>query len=146
MMVLALVSLAAACKSNPVGRLCFIGSSIDGGVPETIVASPALECQSRVCLHLAESQAMDLCTAECGSDDDCDTSPESPCKGGFACMIPVTVGSFCCKKLCVCKDYLTIPDGGVIDPAACDPTNATNECCNLTGRREDPSKYPACQL
>ena len=51
-----------------------------------------------------------LCTAECESDDDCDRVPESPCKTGFTCGVAVTVGPFCCKKFCICKDYIVIPD------------------------------------
>jgi hypothetical protein len=87
-----------------------------------IVASPALECQSRRCLRWQgqSDSDPDLCTAECGGDGDCDRSPESPCAKGFECMVPVVVGPFCCQKMCVCRDYLAIPDGGnVALPAAC---------------------------
>jgi hypothetical protein len=136
----------ASCRSNLVGRQCFIPSSgEDGGIPSTIVASPALECQSRMCLHIP-AKSPDLCTAECDSDSDCDTSPESPCESGFVCAVPTVVGNFCCKKLCICRDYLDLPDGGVPPvPAGCDSTNALNECCNLPGRRENPTMYPGCR-
>ena len=67
--------------------------------------------------------------------DDCERVPESPCSGGFACGVAVTVGPFCCKKFCVCKDYIVIPADGVLAvPKACDPDNATNTCQNLPGR------------
>ena len=137
---------SSGCKENPVGRQCFIPTQeADGGVPVTVVGAPALECQSRTCLHIA-TKTPDLCTGECDSPDDCDTSPESPCKGGFTCMVPVVVGGSCCKKLCVCKDYLGLADGGMPppEPAACDPDVAANECCNLSGRRNNPTKYPVC--
>jgi len=137
---LSLVGLAG-CSENPVGRVCFIGADADVG-GQNIVASPALECQSRTCLHMA-AKSPDMCTGECSSDDDCDKVPESPCAGGFACVVPVTVGPFCCKKMCVCKDYLVVPDGGVAEPAACDSANSDNECCNLSGRRGNPD-YPQC--
>src|SRR5262245_37182465 len=107
----------AACSKNPVGRQCFIGG--DAGTTEAVVASPALECQSRTCLHVA-SHSPDLCTAECESADDCDPSPESPCQSGFVCAVPVVVGPFCCKKMCICKDYEPMLDGGLPEPAACD--------------------------
>jgi hypothetical protein len=139
---------AAGCKENPVGRQCFIPTNgSDGGVPVTIVGAPALECQSRTCVHIANHEP-DLCSGECESDEDCDTSPESPCKSGFTCMVPVVVGNFCCKKLCVCKDYVGLSDGGVPppEPAACNPAEANNECCNLPGRRENPTRYPVCQI
>jgi hypothetical protein len=148
-LLLAVLSLGVfgggmGCKSNPVGRECFVeGAQSDAGVSAlTVVGSPALDCQSRTCLHVA-SKEPDLCTASCDSDSDCDTSPESPCKMGFACMVPVVVGNFCCEKLCVCKDYLlngTAPP----TPEACDPTVPANECCNLSGRRGN-AQYPACK-
>jgi hypothetical protein len=70
--------------------------------------------------------------------------PESPCKTGFTCAVPVVVGPFCCRKMCICKDYVVIPDGGLDEPAACDPDNVGNACCNLPGRVEDPDTYPNC--
>ncbi len=138
---------ALACGDNPVGRSCFIGT--DAANPNlTVLASPALECQSRICLHLAEgfstSSAEDLCTAECSDDNDCDKVAESPCPSGFICAVATTSGPFCCKKVCMCADYVASPDGGLPTPAACDPSNAVNECCNLEGRRGNPD-YPQCK-
>lgn len=137
----AIAILSTACEENPVGRQCFIGE--EGAPTQAIVASPALECQSRTCLSVPQerselpegSEYASLCTAECDSDEDCDRVPESPCQTGFTCMVPVVVGQFCCRKLCVCKDYLLLPDGGVpAVPEACDPENQENTCCNLPGR------------
>ena len=134
---------ATACSENPVGRKCFIGADA-GNSLQSIIASPALECPSRVCLHtplevgtLPEgSEYADLCTAECKSDGDCDKVPESPCQTGFTCAVPVVVGPFCCREMCICRDYLIIPDGGIPTPAACDPDNPLNRCCNLSGRSD----------
>ncbi|RMH44792.1 MAG: hypothetical protein D6689_01365 [Deltaproteobacteria bacterium] len=143
---LALAALAAlaACSGEPVGRICFLG--IDAGNPrQAVIASPALECPSRTCLHqplqgqLPEgSEYADLCTAECDSDGDCEKVPESPCVNGFTCAVPVVVGPFCCRKMCICKDYLIIPDGGIPLPKACDPSDEANRCCNLPGRDNLP--------
>lgn len=146
---IALAALAVGCGGEPVGRKCFIGN--DAGTPTTsVIASPALECPSRTCLQVplqAElpegSEYTSLCTAECASDDDCERVPESPCQTGFTCAIPVVVGPFCCRKMCICKDYLVIPDGGVPDPAACIADNPDNGCCNLPGRSDNPA-YPNC--
>jgi hypothetical protein len=133
---------ATGCKSNPVGRVCILSDPEgDGGVPQTVVGSPALECESRTCLHLA-GKSPDMCTASCEKDSDCDTAPESPCKMGFVCAIPVVTGSFCCERLCMCKDQLD--NGTPADPAGCEAANPINECCNLAGRRGDP-KYPQCK-
>jgi hypothetical protein len=130
----------AGCEENPVGNKCFVGVS-DAGTNQAIIASPALECVSRTCLQVPlqatlpeGSEYSPLCTAECSSDSDCDRVPESPCVNGFTCGVPVVVGPFCCRKMCICRDYLLIPDGGLITPAACDPSNADNTCCNLPGR------------
>ena len=135
------VLMFGACSDNPVGRICFIGADA-GTEQQTVIASPALECQSRTCLHM-QNHSPDLCTGSCSADSDCDKVAESPCNGGFACIIPVTVGPFCCQKQCVCRDYVVIPDGGLADPATCDSANADNECCNLPGRRGNPD-YPQC--
>jgi hypothetical protein len=139
-----MAALTSACGENPVGRECFIG--LDAGTPsQAIVASPALECQSRTCLRVPlerglpeDSEYTNLCTAECNADEDCDRVPESPCQTGFTCAVPVVVGPFCCRKLCVCKDYLVLPDGGVPLPEACDPAIEENTCCNLPGRGDRP--------
>jgi hypothetical protein len=86
-----------------------------------------------------------LCTAECESDGDCDRVPESPCKTGFTCGVAVTVGPFCCRKFCICKDYIVIPDSGQLaTPMACDATEPANACCNLSGRVGN-SQYPLCK-
>ncbi|WP_152629615.1 hypothetical protein [Haliangium ochraceum] len=139
----AITFLGAACEENPVGRQCFIGEEADPD--QAVVASPAIECQSRTCLSVPldnpelpeESDYVPLCTAECSADEDCDRVPESPCQTGFTCMVPVVVGPFCCRKLCVCKDYLVLPESGEIaEPQACDADNPDNQCCNLPGRPE----------
>jgi len=86
-----------------------------------------------------------LCTAECSGDGDCDRVPESPCITGFSCGVAVTVGPFCCKKFCICKDYIVVPDNGVPTvPKACDPGIPDNECCNLAGRVNN-AMYPLCK-
>jgi len=141
------LGVLGACSENPVGRKCFISAGADAGAvgAQSIIASPALECQSRTCLRVPlqkelpeGSEYSDLCTAECSSNDECDRVPESPCVTGFTCAIPVVVGPFCCRKMCICKDYLVIPDGGLPAPAACDPSNSANQCCNLAGRGDQP--------
>src|SRR5262249_6659552 len=138
-LAMALALCMAACKNPQVGRECILPGLGDAGVTQTVVGSPALECPARTCIHVAGGAA-DLCTAEWGSDDECEAFDQPPCTMGFVCPVPVVVGPFCCKKFCVCKDYQ--PTAEV--PAACDENNAANECCNLAGRRGDP-KYPLCK-
>lgn len=132
---------AVACETTPVGRQCFIGGDAGGG--STIVSSPSLDCASRTCLRYQGNE--ELCTAECGSDDDCNKEGEA-CTGKFVCIIATVVGPFCCRKLCVCEDHVSGNyDGGVPAPAACDPSEPINECCNLEGRRDNAAMYPQCQ-
>ena len=152
--VLSLV-LAAACSGQPVGRICDLGTSLPEP-SEVVVASPSLDCVSRTCLRVPlgkdlppgstyPSGTNGLCTAECSSSDDCDRVPESPCKTGFTCGVAVTVGPFCCRKFCICKDYVVLPDNGVPpDPMACLSSNPDNACCNLPGRANN-SQYPLCK-
>ena len=156
--VLFVVSLAAAfgaaCGGEPVGRICDLGTDTPAAT-EVVVASPSLDCVSRTCLRVPLSKELPqgstyptgtngLCTAECSSDDDCERVPESPCITGFTCGVAVTVGPFCCRKFCICKDYVVVPESGSIaTPKACDPSIADNACCNLSGRTGN-SEYPLC--
>jgi len=144
---------AGACTDNPVGRICDLGVEVPNET-ESVVASPSLDCQSRTCLKIPQAAELPpgsrypegnrgLCTAECDADEDCDRVPESPCKTGFTCAIPVVVGPFCCRKMCMCKDYIVIPEDGLPIPAACDPDEASNTCCNLDNRAGNPD-YPNC--
>ena len=147
---------AAGCSDNPVGRLCDLGASTPT-VDSVVVASPSLDCVTRTCLHFPPNRPLPpgapppppitsgLCTAECSADSDCDRVPESPCLTGFTCSIAVTAGPFCCRKLCICKDYILLPmTGQLATPDACDPSKAVNACCNLDGRNNNPS-YPLCK-
>src|SRR5262249_19713383 len=124
------LAFVAACTSNPVGRICDLGTALPEP-SEVVVASPSLDCVSRTCLRVPQGKDLPpgsvypsgpngLCTAECSSHDDCDRVPESPCKTGFTCGVAVTVGPFCCRKFCICKDYIVLPQ-----PAheACDASN-----------------------
>jgi hypothetical protein len=144
------MSIAAmGCDDNLVGRICDLGQVPREG--EVVIASPSLDCISRTCLRVPLTRTplpegveypegnQGLCTAECSSDDDCDRVPESPCKSGFTCGIANSVGTLCCKKVCICKDYFLVPANN----EGCDPSNEDNTCCNLEGRKGNP-KYPAC--
>jgi hypothetical protein len=153
--VIALLGLVLGCTSNPVGRICDLGNQMPAP-SEVVVASPSLDCVSRTCLRVPLGRELPmgsmfpsgnngLCTAECAADSDCDRVPESPCKTGFTCGVAVTVGPFCCRKFCICKDYVVIPDSGSLtEPNACKPENASNACCNLSGRVNN-AMYPLCK-
>jgi hypothetical protein len=134
--------VSSGCEDKHIGRRCDLtisgaGGEMAGAVSATI-NSQAVECPSRLCLQPAQEQPTTvgpLCTAECGSDDDCsDGQMGAPgsglCEHGFKCAIPTTVGDFCCKKMCVCKDFLVIPQGGLKTPPVCMPGSGGN-CKNV---------------
>ena len=98
-------------------------------------------CESRLCLKPALSQnAAPLdpptsagCSDECGQDLDCEgeirdsSNPaDTRCRHGFVCAVPFEVGPLCCKKLCVCKDFLD-PNGPVV-PISCTDQESLSAC------------------
>src|SRR5688572_11869090 len=140
------LTVGGACGGEPVGRICDLGVETAGSM-QAVVASPSLDCTTRTCLKVPNTNPnppvgsrypegnKGLCTAECESADDCERVPNSVCVNGFTCGVAVTVGPFCCRNFCICKDYIVLPEGEELDvPAACDPTNPANECQNLEGR------------
>ena len=132
----------AADADPTLGQACNIGVDPSLLVNSTTINTAALECSSRLCL-LPDAQkdagtTGALCTGACQSDDDCASAQQAAagdpndhrCASGFICMIPTTVGDLCCKRLCVCKDFLTDPSVSRMLPAACVP-DAGNECPNI---------------
>ena len=142
-----------ACNPNSIGRPCV--NPTNAAPLGTQVSSPALECPSRLCLIQPSStgvgdgsvNARSTCTATCETNDDCDAETRSLCisasgqRLNYVCAIATTVGSFCCKKLCVCPLDLVdgvnkAPDGGIITPSACDITQNPNITCpNVAGHK-----------
>jgi hypothetical protein len=147
--------ISPACTDNPVGRKCDLGEQ-KPQPNEVVVASQSLDCVSRTCLRYPPTRELPpgsapleanlgLCTAECNSSSDCDRVPESPCVLGFTCGIAVSAGPYCCRKFCICKDYVVLPATGELDaPGGCDVAEPKNECCNLDGRRGN-ANYPLCK-
>jgi hypothetical protein len=122
LLVIAMVLGSVACENKHIGRPCGLSVSTDSGTSSgtTSTLDVGLECPSRICLLPAQEAGpqspptTSLCTADCSSDDDCsdgerrnssDTGDQR-CKGGFVCKVAETVGDFCCRRLCVCTDFL----------------------------------------
>lgn len=113
--VASLALAASGCEDKHIGRPCDLAAA-DGGTSSTgssaTINSQAVECPSRICLSPAayKGTAFPLCTADCSSDDDCEgetgETVARKCKTGFSCVVPTTVGDFCCRRLCVCRDTL----------------------------------------
>lgn len=105
---LLLLFAGTGCPSSPaaVGAPCDLGVSTGGGDGVTL-SSPALECAGGLCLQVGGEPA--LCSAECGSDDDCSneaTAATSGCQHGFACTTATALGAYACRRLCLCRDSL----------------------------------------
>jgi hypothetical protein len=151
LLVVGFAGTMAGCKDSAIGRPCVI--NVDAGAKVAIIEPQALECPSRLCVHppaegSPRTPVVNLCTDSCEGDGDCEgmTDPKSDklCHSGFICMVVLETGPLCCNKYCVCKDFVEVPEGGLRDPAGCDPSIKANTCCNLSGRRGSPD-YPLCK-
>ena len=151
LLVIAMVAGTASCEDKHIGRACqlSVGSDMGGASGTTSTIDVGLECPSRICILPGREAFQDpnqplttsLCTADCSSDDDCAGSElrssgnPGGCRAGFVCKVPETVGDFCCRSLCVCKDFLAkTPQGGynTAKPEVCKstPENKAN-CKNI---------------
>jgi hypothetical protein len=130
-------------KARDVGRLC--DTTVDAGAAQAVYNANAAACATGVCVKPAVQSGATppypataaTCTLPCFSDADCGgelrdrTNPDDHrCQSGFTCAIPFDVGPLCCKKMCVCKDFL--PPQGAQTPAACDPAKNNGAVCTGT--------------
>lgn len=139
--MVALALAGAGCEDRAIGRACDVQA--DAGPLQAVYNAQALECPSRVCIKPARDPTVarlidtgPYCTGECSKDGDCDgqtrgTGNPTGCKLGFACAVAFEVGPLCCKKLCICKDYLDLTQAMRLQtPASCSKA-AGSTCQNL---------------
>jgi hypothetical protein len=136
-MLLGLTALAhMACGSNDMGEVNGVGRpcdlTADAGAAQAAYNPQAPGCPTGICLKPALDNPIDYetgayCSATCSSDSDCDGQQRNEndpndkrCTSGYACGIAFVVGPLCCKKVCICKDFLSIK--GVLVPVTCDPS------------------------
>lgn len=131
-----LASLFVGCgwadlgNDQAIGRVCNLG--VASGPNQATYNAAAADCPSSICLGPAAAAGATppvpttgaTCTGECRQDSDCEgelRDPSNPadtrCARGFVCATPFEKGPLCCKKLCVCKDFLG-PEGAVT-PMSC---------------------------
>jgi hypothetical protein len=123
-----------SCNSGRLGQTCSAGTEMPGW-SQGLFRGAASECASGLCLRPARDfnvasnvDTGPTCTAVCASDADCGfaelrdrkDSGDRRCQSGYTCAVPFEVGPLCCRKLCVCKDFL--PRTGAQLPASCDLT------------------------
>ena len=105
-----LLIAGSGCPPSPasVGAPCNLGvATASEGVT---ISTPALDCAGGLCLQVGSGPA--LCSAECGSDDDCVSNVPAgagTCPGGFTCTAATSLGRYACRRLCVCRDSLPAP-------------------------------------
>jgi hypothetical protein len=110
----------------------------DAGPRQAVYNPQALECPSRICLkpvnlNTAAVDTGPYCSATCSKDSDCDGQKKDMkdlndhhCAKGYACGVAFVVGPLCCKKLCLCKDFL---GDSLQTPLTCDPTKNNGQGC-----------------
>jgi hypothetical protein len=143
--VVALIAAAgiSGCENQHLGRPCSLQTSDNGGATsgtaQATVTGQVLACPSRICLQPAAELSTDTgpyCTAECSTNDDCSdgerrgtAADDKRCVKGYACGVATEVGAFCCKKLCICLDFVDAPGGQLPDHPACQP--GVKSCRNV---------------
>jgi len=125
----------AGCENKHIGRPCELNVKDDGGDrgagATSTINDQALECPTRICILPPGEKTTDTgpyCTSDCSSDDDCadgetrgSSGTDKRCKTGYACAVATTVGDFCCRRMCICHDFVETPVGGFQTPAVCRP-------------------------
>ena len=134
---------AGLADEQAIGRPCDLQAS--AGPAQGVYTTGAGECPSNLCLKPvvqpgAAAGRMDTgpsCSGECSSDSDCHgetrdmaNPADTRCAKGFTCGIPFVKGPLCCKKLCVCRDFLG--PQGLPTPIACQGEGALT-CSGATG-------------
>jgi hypothetical protein len=130
------------CKRGGLGASCDPGAPA-AGPNQAIYRSDAPDCQSGLCLRpsrdIGVARPVDTaatCTGFCSSDLDCGQAgrrdpadgTDKRCVAGYQCVVPFEVGPLCCRKLCVCKDFLS--SAGVTAPASCSAPPGKSVCEN----------------
>jgi len=139
-----IVSLASGCDGNDTGKPCDL--TIDAGPSQAVAYTLDPLCESHLCLKPSLSpSAAPLapptgagCSVECRGDFDCmgwirdSTNPtDTRCQRGFVCAVPFEVGQLCCRKLCVCMDFLD-PNRSLV-PIACTNPDSLAACRKMAG-------------
>ena len=122
--------------SLQIGRPCDVLA--DASTIQAVYNPSALECPSRICLKPDVQPGGTAvgdpthnppllptgpyCSAMCSQDSDCTgqkrdlyNASDARCMNGYTCGAVFSVGPFCCKKLCLCKDFYNLSQGGGLE-------------------------------
>jgi len=119
------------------GASCDVG--IDASPSQGVFNTAAPEC-SGVCIKPVVSpdvrshDTRAYCTVGCATDDDCVgllRNPDDPndkrCVSGYTCAVPFVKGALCCRRMCICEDFMG--GGPVPTPNGC--ANGADLTCAL---------------
>jgi hypothetical protein len=134
-----LLMFATSCDFSVVGHVC--DTRTETSPSSSTLNDQAFECPTHLCLQQARTpgsgtsvDTAPFCTAACTTDADCalgetrdpGRSSDRRCRLGFTCGVAFSTGATaCCRKLCLCRDFL---DGSARTPAECDPRANANVC------------------
>lgn len=90
-----------------VGSACKLNIMDSGSTPAVQLSSQSLDCSSRVCIQYPSKGSQPMCTRICDRASDCPGPGKvATCKGGFSCVVAVTIGSLKCCRMCICTAHL----------------------------------------
>jgi hypothetical protein len=129
------------CENKHIGRPCELGVPDEPGASASTITGEVLACPTRICMIPAAERPTDTksyCSTECSTNDDCGdgelrdkgVAGDKRCQGGFVCGVAAVIGEFCCKKLCICKDFLPSGTNQVPTPPTCS-AGAASTCRNV---------------
>jgi len=97
---------------------------------ETLSGTRDFLCDDGHCVVAAQTVLQrSMCSATCESDADCaDASDGTRCDTGFSCAPLMSLGDFCCQKVCVCRDGLDVAAAEDLE-AACAEGDVPG-CCD----------------
>lgn len=87
-------------------------------------------CENNLCAVAQETVLeRSMCSTTCDSDAECaDFVDGTRCETGFTCAPLMSLGDFCCQKVCVCRDGLDVAGSDKLE-AACQDSDVPG-CCD----------------
>lgn len=119
--------------------LCVFGETIsappdpcesDADCTEQSGGIDSFVCKNNLCTVAQETVLeRSMCSTTCDSDVECEEfAGGTHCETGFTCAPLMSLGEFCCQKVCVCRDGLDVASSDKLE-AACAASEVAS-CCN----------------
>ncbi|MBV1859805.1 MAG: hypothetical protein KUG77_15445 [Nannocystaceae bacterium] len=119
--------------------LCVFGETIgapsdpcesDADCTEMSGGIDSFVCENKICTVAQEAVLeRSMCSTTCDSDIECaDFVDGTRCESGFTCAPLMSLGDFCCQKVCVCRDGLDVAASDKLEEACL--AREVPGCCN----------------